>query len=133
MLGVGPVQNPPRGGVTGHRTEQFFPIPQGRQMRQRVTAVGDQHRQNSQHPPRKMDRHSGIGIEKCLRPAKPPGRFAKTIFLTGQARAAAQLGRERPAPRPARPRSRSRSCTLRNGPCPARAGRGVVFALGPSR
>jgi hypothetical protein len=66
VLVIDPVQHPPRGGVTGHRAEELVLVPQCRQMRQRVTTVGDHHRQVGQHPAGKVDRHPVIGVEKCL-------------------------------------------------------------------
>lgn len=56
VLVIDAVEYPPRGGVTGDRTEQFVLIPQSRQMSQRVTAVGDHHRRIRQHSPRQVNR-----------------------------------------------------------------------------
>jgi hypothetical protein len=50
------VQQPPTGGVRGHRPEQGRLVGQDRDVADRLGAVGDRHRQIDQHPPRIMPR-----------------------------------------------------------------------------
>jgi len=50
------VQDPPRRRGRGHRPEQVRLVPQHRQIRDRLTAIGQQHREIGQHPTRSMRR-----------------------------------------------------------------------------
>ena len=73
MLGVDPVDSPPRGRFGGDLPEQLGLVPQRRQVRQRVPTIGDHHRQIGQHPPRRMPRRRHpVGVQQRLGPA--PGQ-----------------------------------------------------------
>ena len=64
---VDPVQHPPRRGHRGHRPEQLLAVAQHRDPRHRVRAVGDRHRQIGEHPPRRVDRRPGVGVDQSGR------------------------------------------------------------------
>ena len=77
------VQQPPTGGVRGHRPEQGGLVGQDRDVADRLGAVGDRHRQIDQHPPRIMPRP---------RPTHPVQRGTQ---LGGQRGGAGQIGHSR--------------------------------------
>jgi hypothetical protein len=86
---IDPFHRPPRGWLAGHRAEQLALVAQHRQMRQRVPAISDHHRQVGRHPARQVPhRISLIGVQQRLR---PPGR---------------QPGIDRQLPQQQRPRTR---------------------------
>ena len=53
-LGVNRVQHPPHRGIAGHHTEQLGLIPQHRDIADRLTAIGEQHRYIQGDPARSM-------------------------------------------------------------------------------
>jgi len=70
-----PVQDPPRRRCRSHPAEQARLLPQHRQIRDRLTTVGQQHRQIAQHPTRRMRRPPLPSVtSRSVERLRQPGR-----------------------------------------------------------
>ncbi len=66
VVGVGLVQDPPRGGHRGDPTVEVLTIPEHTDPANRVRAIGDRDRQIREHPPRRMNPRAAVGIgQRC--------------------------------------------------------------------
>jgi hypothetical protein len=66
---VDPFDAPPGRRVGGDRAEQLVLVAKRGQMRQRVAAIGDHHREIRQHPTGHVHRRERlVGVEQCIGP-----------------------------------------------------------------
>ena len=66
VVGVDPVQHPPRGRHRGHRPEQLLPVTQHTDAADRVSTIGDRDREIGEHPTRRVHRDTPVGIQQRL-------------------------------------------------------------------
>ena len=64
MVGIDPVQHPPRGRHRRHRTEQVLAVIEHADPADRVRAIGDRDGQIGEHPPRLVNRDTLVGADQ---------------------------------------------------------------------